>query len=93
MADTRPTLLRGPDGAMYFIPREQLEQFLVPDDQAAEVERNIRSLQEEGEVSGFAFDNPISPSSLGLTNPVAPTMDDSPTVVDGSGRQMPSSNW
>lgn len=50
MADTRSTLLRGPDGAMYVIPCEQLEQFLVPEEQAAEVRQTIRSRQKEGEV-------------------------------------------
>lgn len=91
MADPKPTLVRGPEGELYFIPQDRLGEFRVPQEQAAQVEENLRALREEGEVSGFSFDNPISPNSIGLDNPVAPAMGNDTTVVDGSGRQLPGS--
>lgn len=89
MANPKPTLLRDEDGAMYFIPRERLPDFQLSQEQAAEVERNLSSLREEGEVSGFAFDNPIGPANLGLDNPQAPSMDGGDTVEVGSTRRFP----
>lgn len=54
MADTRPTLLWGPDGAMYFIPPEELGGYLVSAEQAAQIEGHIASTGREGsEVGGF----------------------------------------
>lgn len=88
MADPKPTLVRGPDEEMYFIPPERLAEFRVPDETAAQVEENLRTLREEGEVSGFSFDNPISPDTIGLDD-----MSGGDTVVDGSGQPMPVGDW
>lgn len=65
MADTRPTLLWGPDGAMYFIPPENLARYRVPAEQAPQVEATIRSLEEQGEVGAFDFENPHEVHALG----------------------------
>lgn len=73
-----PTLLRDDDGAMYFIPPQDLESYRVPDDKAREIEAKLKA-SEESEVSGFAFDQNLTPQKLGLDNPSAATMDNSPT--------------
>jgi hypothetical protein len=78
---------------MYFIPREKLQDFLVPDEQAREVEQNLSSLRQEAEVSGFSFDNPIGPANIGLDNPQAPSMDGGDTVEVGSTGPVPGDSW
>ena len=83
MAKGKPTLLRGADGSMYFIPGEQLESYRVADDKAREVAAKLEG-GDDAEVSGFSFDKQMSPTSMGLDNPVAPSMDNSETVIIGS---------
>lgn len=86
MTDTRPTLVRGPDGALYFIPAEELARYLVPQQEAARLEETIRSLGQQAEVGGFDFDNPHDVSALlGLATPTPASQ----TVVDGNGREFP----
>lgn len=93
MADTRPTLLWGPDGAMYFIPPEDLEGYLVPGEQAARIEEHIASSpDDESEVNAFDFDNPhdvASPSQLAVSDLAYVPGGNGQVVVDGSGRQFP----
>jgi hypothetical protein len=85
----KPTLLRDEAGAMYFIPGEQLEQYRVPADRAAEVQQKVRAAtQQDPEVAGFSFEQALTPGSLGFDNPSAPTMDDSPTQT-GSVQRFP----
>lgn len=87
-AKSKPTLLRGTDGEMYFIPPEELSRFRVPDDKAREVEEKLGG----DEVSGFSFDGGLSPGDLGFDNPAAPSMDNSETVVT-SDTQFPQETY
>lgn len=92
MADTRPTLLWGPDGAMYFIPPEDLEGYLVPRQQAARIEEQVRSFENDGEVGGFDFGNPhdvVSTNQLAVSDLAYAPGGSGQTVVDGSGREFP----
>lgn len=89
----KPTLLRDEQGAMYFIPGEQLQHYRVPQDKAAEVEQKLQAAnQQDAEVAGFSFEQSLTPGSLGFDNPSAPTMDDSPTQT-GSIRQFPDDTF
>lgn len=89
---TKPTLLRGADGELYYIPSGELDSYRVPDDKAAEIESKLSAAMEEektSDVAGFSFTRLLSPASLGLTNPVAPMMgDDDDTVVLGPSTSL-----
>ncbi|MFU8840906.1 MAG: hypothetical protein ACNA8R_09285 [Nitriliruptoraceae bacterium] len=90
MSETsKPTLLRGADGELYFIPPGDLDAYRVPDEQATEVQHKLEELekeQEDADVSGFSFTQRLSPTSLGLINPTAPMMgdNDKTVIINGS---------
>lgn len=93
MADTRPTRLWGRDGAMYVIAPEDLETYLVPDEQAAQIEAHLASTgRGESEVGGFDFGNPhdaVSTNQLAVSDLAYEPGGDGQVVVDGRGRQFP----
>lgn len=77
---TKPTVLRGQEGAIYFIPGEQLAQYRVSGDKAAEVEQKLQAA-EDPDVAGFSFEHTLTTSSLGLDDPSAPTPSDAPVQL------------
>ena len=99
---SKPTLLRGADGELYFIPPGDLDAYRVPDDKATEVQHKLEEAskqEEEADVSGFSFTRMLSPSSLGLINPTAPMLgDDDATVIlsasfGGGGIALPGDQF
>jgi hypothetical protein len=79
------TMVRGADGALYFIPDQKLEAFRIPDEQAAPVNQ---ALDTRREVQGYSFlAQPLTPEvqivsafkgPLGLR----PNCDNEPTEVN-----------
>lgn len=53
-------LLQGADGAMYFVPEQDLAQYRLSDDEAASA---AEAMGDDDEVSGFAF-NPKTPGQI-----------------------------
>lgn len=94
---SKPTLLRGADGELYFIPPGDLDAYRVPDDKATEVQAKLEEAAEEeqnADVAGFSFTRMLSPSSLGFTNPTAPMMgDDDATVILSGSQSFPDSTF
>lgn len=88
-----PTLIRGADGALYYLPPGELDSFRVDDDTASQVMSKLaeaagttdEALAEEADVSGFAFDafnTRLTPLSLGL-NPSARMLGDDDATMKG----------
>lgn len=50
----RGTLVRGPEGALYYIPHSQLEGFRVPEDHVPAIQRAV----DRGEHPTFSFPEP-----------------------------------
>jgi hypothetical protein len=99
---SKPTLLRGADGELYFIPPGDLDTYRVPDDKATDIQAKLEEAAKEeqnADVAGFSFTRMLSPTSLGLTNPTAPMMgDDDATVVlsasfGGGGLSFPGDSF
>lgn len=86
-----PTLIRGADGALYYLPPGELDSFRVDDDTASQVVSKLaeaagtteESLTEDADVSGFAFDTfnvRLTPLSLGLNSSARMLGDDDKTM-------------
>jgi hypothetical protein len=77
------TLIRGADGALYFIPQSELQAYQVPDTIAKEAEQVVT---EGMDVQGFdALFTSLTPPVFGVEAlqrpPVARLADDEPTVI------------
>lgn len=90
---SQPSLIRGADGALYYLPPGELDSYRVDDETASRVMSKLaevggtteEAVAEDAEVSGFAFDaftpRVFSPRVLGL-NPSATMMgDDDETIA------------
>lgn len=88
-----PTLIRGADGALYYLPPGELDSFRVDDDTASKVMSKLAeaagttedALTEDADVSGFSFDTfstKLTPLSLGL-NPSARMLGDDDKTMQG----------
>jgi len=89
----QPTLFKSPDGEMYLVPPDVLAPYQLSAEEAAVVEAKLSEAtsDDDAEVSGYRFDarRPnLTIGSLGLDrfgslggNPVAPTMDNSDTLI------------
>ena len=88
---SEPTLIRGADGALYYLPPGELDSYRVPEDLAGEVSGKVEEAMagagaDDAEVAGFNFgsfrtDLTVSRLDLDGLNPVAPVMDSDKTVI------------
>jgi len=90
---SEPTLIRGADGALYYLPSGELDSYRVDDDTASTVMSKLAdaagttedALTEGAEVSGFAFDafSPnLTPRSIGI-NPSSLMLGDDDATMKG----------